>query len=156
MYAACEQSVNGVTDVRVIRAACGFERMCMSAVRNSIARKPDLNRAVARLFGPTLILTGLAGFFIPARKAKTSGATAYNVFHLIFGAVGLAASKRRDTARAFNFGFGAIDLYQAVASRRGLFPQKWFRWKTADDVLHVIIGAGLVGTALIQTGGRAE
>ena len=84
----------------------------------------------------------------------TSGAPAYNVFHLIFGALGIVASRRRRTARAFNVGFGAIDLYQAVASRRGWFPQKAFRWKTADDVLHVVIGAGLVAAGLVIRAGR--
>ena len=112
----------------------------------------DLNRVVARVFGPTLILTGIAGFVIPAKKSATSGAPGYNVFHLVFGALGLVASRRRGTARAFNIGFGAIDLYQAVASRRGMFPQRWFRWKTTDDVLHVVIGAGLVAAGLMQRG----
>ena len=110
-----------------------------------------MNRLVARVFGPTLILTGIAGFIIPPKKAMTSGAPAYNVFHLVFGAIGILASRRRGSARAFNLGFGAIDLYQAVASRRGLFPQKWFRWKTADDVLHVVIGTALVSAALSNT-----
>ena len=116
----------------------------------------DLNRIVARLFGAMLILTGIAGFVIPAKKSVTSGAPAYNVFHLIFGGLGIVASRSRSTARAFNVGFGAIDLYQAVASRRGLFPQRWFRWRTADDVLHVAIGAGLVAVGLIQRGSSDE
>jgi hypothetical protein len=104
----------------------------------------DLNRSIARMFGATLILTGVAGFVIPPKKAMTSGVPAYNVFHLLFGALGIVSSRRHSTARAFNVGFGAIDLYQAVASRRRWFPQKAFRWKTTDDVLHVVIGAGLV------------
>ncbi|HVE19625.1 MAG TPA: DUF4383 domain-containing protein [Ilumatobacteraceae bacterium] len=115
-----------------------------------------MNQLVAKLFGSTLIVTGIAGFVIPAKKAATSGAPAYNVFHLLFGSLGIVASRRRGTARAFNLGFGAIDLYQAVASRRGLFPQRWFRWKTADDVLHVVIGAGLVAAGLIQRSSSAE
>ena len=108
----------------------------------------DLNRSVAKGFGATLILTGIAGFLIPAKNSVTSGAPAYNVFHLVFGAIGILASRLRGTARAFNVGFGAIDLYQAVASRRGLFPQAWFRWRTADDALHVVVGAGLVAAGL--------
>ena len=115
-----------------------------------------VNQRVAQVFGPILILTGIAGFVIPAKKAATSGAPAYNVFHLVFGSLGIMASRRRGTARAFNIGFGTIDLYQAVASRRGLFPKRWFRWKTADDVLHVAIGAGLIAAGLIQHGGSAE
>jgi hypothetical protein len=122
----------------------------------SMTTKRDLNQLVAKIFGPILIVTGIAGFVIPSKKAATSGAPAYNVFHLIFGALGIAASRRRGTARAFNLGFGAIDLYQAVASRRGLFPKRWFRWKIADDVLHVAIGAGLVAAGLIQRGRSVE
>jgi hypothetical protein len=122
----------------------------------SMSARCDVNQTVAKVFGPALVLTGIAGFVIPAKKAATSGAPAYNVFHLIFGVLGIVASRRRGTARAFNLGFGAIDLYQAVASRRGLFPQRWFRWKTADDVLHVAIGAGLVAAGLIQRGSSVE
>ncbi len=118
--------------------------MSASAVGQSSRR--DVSRSVLRVFGPTLIVTGLLGFVMPQRKALTSGAPAYNVFHLVFGSLGIAcaASRRRGPARVFNIGFGAVDLYQAVASRRGWFPQRWFRWKTADDVLHVGIGAALV------------
>src|SRR5258706_8348600 len=106
----------------------------------------DPSRTVLRVFGPVLIVTGILGFAIPQRKAATSGAPAYNVFHLIFGAIGIAcaASRSRRPAQVFNIGFGALDLYQAAASRRGWFPKQWFRWKTADDVLHVGIGAGLI------------
>jgi hypothetical protein len=101
---------------------------------------------VVRVFAPMLIVIGILGFAIPQRKAITSGAPAYNVFHLIFGAIGIgcAASRSRRAAQAFNIGFGALDLYQAIASRRGWFPKQWFRWKTADDVLHVGIGSGLI------------
>jgi hypothetical protein len=115
----------------------------------------DVSRTVLRVFAPTLVVAGLAGFVVPPRKAATSGAPAYNVFHLVFGALGIAcaASRRRWPARAFNVGFGALDLYQAVASRRGWFPKRWFRWKTADDVLHVGIGTALVLAGLY---GRAH
>jgi len=37
----------------------------------------DVNQRVAQVFGPILILTGIAGFVIPAKKASTSGAPAY-------------------------------------------------------------------------------
>lgn len=110
-----------------------------------MASSAGTNRRVAQVFGATLLAIGLAGFLVPARRAPTSGAPAYNIFHLLFGAVGIAASRRSNSARAFNIGFGTIDLYQAVASRRGWFPQRWFRWKAADDLLHVVVGAALVG-----------
>ena len=60
----------------------------------------DLNQLVSRIFGPTLIVTGIAGFVVPPKKAMTSGAPAYNVFHLIFGVVGLLASRYPDAAAA--------------------------------------------------------
>ena len=112
--------------------------------------RQDVSRKVLRVFGPMLIITGLLGFLVPSRKALTSGAPAYNIFHLIFGGIGIACatSPRRRPAQAFNIGFGVIDLYQAVASRRGLFPQRWFRWKPADDLLHITIGAALVVAGL--------
>ena len=115
-----------------------------------------MSRSVLRIFSPILVVTGLLGFVVPQRKAVTSGAPAYNIFHLIFGGIGIAcaASRRRSPSRAFNIGFGTVDLYQAVASRRGWFPQRWFRWKTADDVLHVGIGAALIVAGLC--GSRAD
>ena len=36
--------------------------------------KRDVNQVVAKVFGPTLIITGIAGFVIPSKKAATSGA----------------------------------------------------------------------------------
>lgn len=109
----------------------------------------QLNRPVLSVFAPILVLAGIAGFAVPERRAVTSGAPAYNVFHLVFGAIGIGClrSPRRAPARLFNLVFGSCDLYQAMASRRGWFPQRWFRWKPADDVLHVAIGALLVGAA---------
>lgn len=91
----------------------------------------DVSRAVLRVFAPILIVVGILGFLVPARRAATSGAPAYNVFHLVFGALGIACARQRGPgwARTFNVGFGALDLYQALASRRGWFPQRWFRWR---------------------------
>ena len=119
-------------------------------------RRPrrDPSRSVLRIFGPILVVTGILGFVIPQRRAATSGAPAYNIFHIIFGGLGIAcaASSRRGPAQAFNIGFGALDLYQAAASKRGWFPKRWFRWKKADDVLHVGIGAALIVAGLCARG----
>ena len=48
------------------------------------------NGRVLAVFGPVLILTGIAGFLIPPRLALMSGAPAYNVFHIVFGVIGTA------------------------------------------------------------------
>ena len=105
----------------------------------------ELNYWVLIVFAPLLLLTGLAGFVIPADKSLTSGSTAYNVFHILFGLAGLMiATHHHEQIRYFNIGFGLIDLYQAAASYLHWFPEKQFRWKRADDILHVVIGLGLV------------
>ena len=106
----------------------------------------NLNYYVLLIFAPLLILTGILGFIIPPKKSLTSGAPAYNIFHIIFGALGLilALSHNDNCIRAFNIGFGVIDLYQAVASFLHWFPEKQFRWTRADDLLHILIGAILV------------
>lgn len=105
-----------------------------------------VNYYVLIVFAPLLILTGLAGFIIPEKKGLTSGAAAYNIFHIIFGLIGLGVvySQHDACIRAFNIGFGSIDLYQAAASFLHLFPERHFRWKRADDILHIVIGATLV------------
>lgn len=97
-------------------------------------------------FAPLLIVVGILGFLIPENKSLTSGTPAYNVFHIIFGVIGIAIlfSGNEMWMRAFNVGFGAIDLYQAAASYFGWFPKALFKWKRADDVLHIVIGAFLV------------
>lgn len=106
----------------------------------------DLNYYVLLVFAPLLILVGVLGFVIPDKKSLTSGAPPYNIFHIIFGMIGLAAlfSGRPNLIKLFNATFGAIDLYQAAASFLGVFPKAQFKWKRADDVLHIVIGAFLI------------
>ena len=106
----------------------------------------SLNRIAIAVFAPILIIAGLAGFLVPAERSLTSGAPAYNIFHLIFGTVGLLVlfSKNERAASGFNFGFGLLDLYQALASYINLPPKHYFLWTRVDDVLHIIIGLALV------------
>jgi hypothetical protein len=104
-----------------------------------------VNARVLVVFGPVLILTGIAGFLIPPRLALMSGAPPYNVFHIASGVFGTALVLAR-TARgvaAFNFGFGAFDLYQVVAGIGGFFPARAFRYKAADHVVHLVLGVAL-------------
>jgi hypothetical protein len=109
-----------------------------------------MNYYVLTAFAPILILVGVLGFLIPENKSLTSGAPAYNIFHIVFGLIGVATlySGIETAHRAFNIGFGVIDLNQAGASFLGLFPKNQFKWKRADDVLHIVIGAFLVAVGV--------
>lgn len=109
-----------------------------------------MNHAVLLVFGPLLIVIGILGFVVPEPKSMTSGAAPYNTFHIVFGIAGtvIALAGSNGPIRAFMIGFGAIDLYQAVASRASLFPKQHFRWKRADDILHVVIGAALIAIGI--------
>ncbi len=109
----------------------------------------SLNYKVLSIFAPVLILIGVLGFIIPEDKALTSGAAAYNAFHLAFGALGLLlVLKNENYIRFFNIGFGALDLYQAFAAFTNLFPIRLFQWTRVDDVLHIIIGAALAAVGI--------
>jgi len=105
-----------------------------------------VNYLTLAVFGPVLIIVGVAGFLIPPALSLTSGAPPYNLFHIFFGLVGLAIVQSQNEAGAsfFNAGFGLIDLYQALASYFHLPPEKYFLWTRADDILHILIGAALV------------
>jgi hypothetical protein len=114
----------------------------------------NLNCYVLLIFAPILIAAGILGFVLPEERSLTSGAPAYNVFHMLFGVLGLAIlvfSGTTPAVRVFNVGFGLIDLYQAGASFGGLWPKRRFRWKKADDILHVVIGLGLVLVGVFGT-----
>ncbi|MGZ5436716.1 MAG: hypothetical protein ACXWID_02795 [Pyrinomonadaceae bacterium] len=106
----------------------------------------SLNFITLAIFAPVLVVAGIAGFLVPAEYSLTSGAPAYNVFHLIFGAIGLLVvwTRKELWLSSFNFGFGLIDLYQALASALHLSPEKYFLWTKVDDIFHVLIGLALV------------
>lgn len=108
--------------------------------------KKSLNNITLSIFAPLLILVGVAGFVIPVAYSLTSGAAAYNVFHIFFGFVGLVVlwSGKEWLVIAFNTGFGLIDLYQALASYWHLPPERSFLWTRTDDTLHIVIGLALV------------
>ncbi len=98
------------------------------------------------IIAPLLVLTGIAGFVIPEQYSLMSSAAPYNIFHLIFGTLGLLLMSLKSDlpASAFNLGFGLIDLYQVLASVVGLTPIQYFHWTYVDDVVHVLLGFALV------------
>lgn len=118
----------------------------------------NLNYRVLFVFAIVLIVAGVLGFVLPAEKGLTSAAPAYNTFHIVFGSLGLllVLIRNDDFIRAFNIGFGLIDLYQAIASFLHFFPEKYFLWTSTDDILHIIIGAALIIVGLYGRTSRSE
>ena len=108
-----------------------------------------LNYFTLLIFAPILILTGILGFILP--DSLMSNAPSYNIFHIVFGIIGLVCvlSRKDNLIRGFNISFGMIDLYQAVASLMNWFPESYFQWKTADDILHILIGGELIVIGLV-------
>lgn len=80
------------------------------------------------IFAPLLILVGVSGFLIPPQLTLTSGAPAYNIFHLTFGLLGVLVLwwGKEALVSSFNAGFGLIDLFQAVAGYADLPPKQYF------------------------------
>ena len=109
-----------------------------------------INYLTLAIFAPLLILVGIAGFLVPADLSLTSGAAAYNIFHIAFGLFGLVLLIGRNefAISAFNAGFGLVDLYQALASSVGWPPKDYFLWTRVDDILHVVIGLILLAIGI--------
>jgi hypothetical protein len=108
--------------------------------------KKSVNFVTLAIFAPVLILAGVAGFLVPAQQSLTSGAAPYNIFHIFFGSLGLIVlwTRKDSLVSLFNFGFGLVDLYQALASYANLPPRQYFLWTRTDDILHILIGLALV------------
>lgn len=109
-----------------------------------------INYLTLAVFAPILVLVGVAGFLIPAGLSLTSGAPAYNIFHIAFGLFGLILLRGRNEVAisAFNAAFGLIDLYQALASYFGWPPKDYFLWTRVDDILHIVIGFTLLAIGI--------
>jgi hypothetical protein len=114
--------------------------------------KKNWNHLVVKLFAPLLVLIGVLGLVLPEPASVTSGALPYDIFHIFFGfiGIGLLILNNDHWLRLFSIGFGSIDIYQAIASFLHLFPEHLFRWTRVDDVLHIVIGCGLVAVGLYR------
>jgi hypothetical protein len=90
--------------------------------------RKSLNYKVLMIFAPLLILTGALGFILPPQATPMSSESAYNIFHLGAGFIGLLLIifRYENPIRLFNIGFGLIDIYQVFASYAHIFPRAIF------------------------------
>lgn len=103
------------------------------------------------VFGITLLVAGVAGFFADSSFDVGSGVQGddlivfevngwHNLVHIASGALGLALMGRADTARLYALGFGAVYLVVTIwgfidgSDVLGLIPVN-----SADNWLHVAI-----------------
>ena len=110
----------------------------------------------ALLFGIVLLAIGILGFIADSSFGTGSDVEGsdfiifevngwHNIVHILSGLLGLALARRRDTARAYALGFGAVYL---VVTIWGFITGDQVLWlipvDTADNVLHLLIAvAGL-------------
>ena len=110
----------------------------------------------ALLFGIVLLAIGILGFIADSSFGTGSDVEGsdfiifevngwHNIVHILSGLLGLALARRRDTARAYALGFGAVYL---VVTIWGFITGDQVLWlipvDAADNVLHLLIAvAGL-------------
>jgi len=141
--------------------------------RGGVARTP-IQRA-AGIVGATFLLVGIAGF-IPGVTQNLSDIELvghespaellglfrvnilHNIVHLLFGLVGLWAAKRVDLSKAFLVGGGltylALWLYGTVIDLES--EANFVSLNTADNWLHLALGAGMVLLGLVVPGRRID
>jgi hypothetical protein len=134
----------------------------------SIARSDALARNFAAIAGAVFLLVGILGFIPgittnydtmqfagPDSGARLLGvfkvSVLHNIVHLLFGVAGLAMSRTAAAARAFLIGGGVVYLLLWLY---GLLVDKssdanFVPLNGADDWLHFVLGAGLIGLGLL-------
>ena len=123
----------------------------------------SLQRA-AQLVGITFLLVGILGF-VPGITTNVDQmafmghesdalllglfevSVLHNIVHLLFGAAGLAMARRSETARTYLIGGGVIYLVLAAygAMTGHDTSANFVPLNGADDVLHLVLGLGMVG-----------
>jgi hypothetical protein len=128
----------------------------------------DLVRNATKAVGAVFLLVGVLGF-IPGittdydtmqfagheSEAKLLGifqvSILHNIVHLLFGVVGLAMAKTVKSATTYLLAGGAIYLvlavYGAVVGKHG--DGNFVPVNNADDLLHLVLGLGMVGLGLM-------
>src|SRR5688500_9280897 len=124
-------------------------------------------QTIARLVRIVFLLVGIAGF-IPGvttnlydglefagndGNAELLGifqvSVLHNIVHGLFGVAGLALAATASGARTYLLGGGAIYLGLAVLGIVG--GGDWIPANSADNWLHVLLGAGMIGLGVLTT-----
>ena len=73
----------------------------------------------------------------------------HNIVHLLFGLAGLALAATPSGARTYLVGGGAIYLVLALLGIVG--GGDWIPVNDADNWLHLLLGAGMIGLGVLTT-----
>ncbi len=127
----------------------------------------SINSFVALGFGIIYTLVGLAGFLVssgvpfvgregePLIVFDVNGA--HNIVHLLIGVGLIVASRRTNTARSVNIGVGLVYL---LLGALGPFINgtvvDLIGLNTADNYLHLVSGALLLGVGLLADKGASQ
>jgi hypothetical protein len=114
----------------------------------------------ALLFGIVLLAVGILGFIADSSFGTGTDVDGsdfivfevngwHNIVHILSGLLGIALARRRDTARAYALGFGAVYL---VVTIWGFVTGDQVLWlipvDDADNVLHLLIAAAGLAAGL--------
>ena len=121
----------------------------------------------ARVVGVVFLVVGIAGF-VPGLTTDLYGglefagdegtsellgvfavSVLHNLVHGLFGIAGLALAATPNGARSYLLGGGGIYLALALLGLVG--AAEWIPADRADDVLHVALGAGMIGLGIAAT-----
>ena len=118
----------------------------------------------ALLFGIVLLVVGIVGFIADSSFGTGSDVDGsdlivfevngwHNIVHILSGLLGLALWRRRDAARAYALGFGAVYL---VVTIWGFVTSDQVLWlipvDTADNLLHLVIAVAGLAAGLSSRG----
>jgi Domain of unknown function (DUF4383) len=126
-------------------------------------------QTVAMLLGIVFLLVGILGF-IPGITTDAPGDFAadeseaelfgifqtsilHNIVHLLYGIAGLALARTWDGARTFLIGGGVI--YLALWLLGIIGGADWIPANNADNWLHFVLGAVMVGSGVLLSRGEA-
>ena len=122
---------------------------------------------VARLVGVVFLLVGVAGFIPGVTTNLYEGlefagddgtaellglfqvSVLHNIVHGLFGIAGLALAATASGARTYLIGGGAIYLALFLLGIVG--GGDWIPVNDADNWLHLVLGAGMIGLGVITT-----